>query len=327
MSRPVTVLVTCFNEGAFAIAAIDSVLKQSARADIHRIIVVDDGSSDDTGELLDACAKKNPLVQVEHIANRGVSGARNHGLQLVKTPFVAFLDGDDLWHPSKLARQLEVIGRSSGRAAMWFTGFAEFDEDERAPRTPARVHHYAEDEPDTLERFFVLDGPIIPSSAVLRTKALQDAEGFCESIRLFEDMDLWLNLASRGHSFQHLPDTLVFKRRRGNSLSARVDHWNEWIGHIETRWVERRPELQRLVPRRRAVRSGRLAQACFSRGTDAQAWRYLKTAFRNDPFVIDNYVFGFLGVLPRSLRAPATTILARTRHSVTRARNGSRSEP
>lgn len=317
--RPVTVIVTCFNERELVVASIESVLAQSAVDKIDQIIVIDDGSTDGTEALLDDIAANNSLVRVEHISNRGISGARNHGLALVVTPLVAFLDGDDLWHREKLAWQLEAIDRSNGRAALWFTGFVEFDERDGKHRTPARVHDYREDATDTLARFFVLDGPIIPSSVVAKTSALRDAGGFSEEIRLFEDMDLWLHLAALGYSFQRIAEPLVFKRRRAGGLSARVEAWDEWVRTIEARWVERRPELRALVKRRRAVRAGRLAQACFSRGHRADGWRHIGVAFRHDPFVLDNYVYGMLGVLPDAVRAKATGAITKARHVLTRA--------
>ncbi len=126
----VTVIITTYNYGRFILEAIESVLAQTTTADLQ-IIVVDDGSTDETPDVL--AQVKDPRVELVRIPNRGISGSRNEGLARAKGDFIAFLDGDDRWAPHKLEYQLEVI-RSEPDMAAVFSNFVRFDEHGVYPR-------------------------------------------------------------------------------------------------------------------------------------------------------------------------------------------------
>lgn len=105
----VAVVIPTFNHARFVSRAVQSVLDQSHPA--AEIIVVDDGSLDDTKEALAAFGSAiRPVMQ----ENAGVAAARNHGARLSTAPLLAFLDADDAWHPTKLARQVEQIQAQPG---------------------------------------------------------------------------------------------------------------------------------------------------------------------------------------------------------------------
>jgi glycosyltransferase involved in cell wall biosynthesis len=126
----VTVIITTYNYGRFIQEAIQSVLAQTATADLQ-IIVVDDGSTDETPDVL--ARVKDPRVELVRTANRGISGARNEALARARGDFIAFLDGDDRWAPHKLEYQLEVM-RSEPDMAAVFANFVRFDERGVYPR-------------------------------------------------------------------------------------------------------------------------------------------------------------------------------------------------
>ena len=107
----VSVVVPTYNRAGWIGATLRSVLAQSHPA--REIIVVDDGSADDTGSVVAGFA---PAVQYVRQQNAGVSAARNHGVQLATSEMIAFVDSDDLWHPRKLEVQLAAV-RHSG--ASW----------------------------------------------------------------------------------------------------------------------------------------------------------------------------------------------------------------
>jgi glycosyltransferase involved in cell wall biosynthesis len=126
----VTVIITTYNYGRFILEAIQSVLAQTTTADLQ-IIVVDDGSTDETPEVL--ARVKDPRVELVRTPNRGISGARNEALARAKGDFIAFLDGDDRWRPHKLEYQLEVM-RSEPDIGAVFANFVRFDERGVYPR-------------------------------------------------------------------------------------------------------------------------------------------------------------------------------------------------
>ncbi len=126
----VTVIITTYNYGRFILEAIQSVLAQTTTADLQ-IIVVDDGSTDETPDVL--AQVKDPRVELVRTPNKGISGARNEALALAKGDFIAFLDGDDRWAPHKLEYQLEVM-RSEPDLAAVFANFVRFDQRGVYPR-------------------------------------------------------------------------------------------------------------------------------------------------------------------------------------------------
>jgi glycosyltransferase involved in cell wall biosynthesis len=106
-ARPlVSVLVTAFNLARFLGQALDSALEQSLSSEQIEIIVVDDGSTDETPEVLASYGERVHVIRQE---NRGVDMAVDRGLQEVTGEFIALLDADDAWPIDKLAQQVEFL--------------------------------------------------------------------------------------------------------------------------------------------------------------------------------------------------------------------------
>lgn len=99
----VSVIIPVYNGGRFLRAALESVFAQTYHA--FEVIVVDDGSVDDSGVI----ARSFPEVHYIHQTNQGVAAARNHGLEVARGEFFAFLDQDDLWKPEKLEVQMDHL--------------------------------------------------------------------------------------------------------------------------------------------------------------------------------------------------------------------------
>src|SRR5438876_789956 len=127
---PVSVVIPTFNKGCLVAEAVESVLAQTLLP--AEIIVVDDGSRDDTRERLAAYRER---IQYAFQENRGVSAARNHGVRRATSDLIAFLDSDDVWHPRKLEIQVEALAQNPGLGLL---GTASFDWP--APMFPALRH-------------------------------------------------------------------------------------------------------------------------------------------------------------------------------------------
>lgn len=119
----VSVIIPTYNYGRFLRECLESVFAQSVK-DIE-VIVVDDGSTDETPEVLGSISESR--LKVIRTANRGVSAARNTGLEAATGEFLAFLDADDRWRPAKLERQLRVLV-SEPSVGVVFTDFLRFDQ-------------------------------------------------------------------------------------------------------------------------------------------------------------------------------------------------------
>ena len=113
MSVELSVIAPCLNEEANLAALSERVFAAVDAAKIQtELVLVDDGSTDDTRQRLE---KYGDRIRYVHQKNRGLSGARNTGIREAKGEFVAFLDADDMWHPQKTAVQMKVALFSSMR--------------------------------------------------------------------------------------------------------------------------------------------------------------------------------------------------------------------
>ena len=126
----VSVIIPTYNYGRFLAEAIASVQRQTVQ-DLE-IIVVDDGSTDETPAVLSAI--REPRLRSLRIANGGISAARNTGLELATGEYLAFLDADDRWVPDKLERQLALMESEPGLGLV-FSNFSRFDQHGTFPKT------------------------------------------------------------------------------------------------------------------------------------------------------------------------------------------------
>ena len=196
----VSVIIPTFNRWPMVGEAVDSVLAQTA-AD-YELIVVDDGSTDETPlRLRDCGARLTVLTQ----SRRGVAAARNAGVRHATGSCLAFLDSDDLWHPGKLERQLDFMEGNPG---------AEICQtDEIWIRNGVRVnprHRHRKPSGDIFRASLELC-LVSPSAVMMRRELFERAGGFDESLPVCEDYDLWLRI-SKDTRIPLIPEALVTRR-------------------------------------------------------------------------------------------------------------------
>lgn len=193
----VTALVAAYNAEAFIGAAIESILAQDWES--LEVIVVDDGSVDGTAEAV----ARFPTVRYVFQANAGVSAARNEGLALSSGEFVAICDSDDLVAPRRFRVQAEYLVANPLVAAV--LGRQEWM---NPPEGLRRDQKYGE-----------LDGIPVGGSAMFRRTTLAALGGYDESLRRGEDTDLLIRIRERGEEYVVLPEVVLIRRFRPDSLS------------------------------------------------------------------------------------------------------------
>jgi glycosyltransferase involved in cell wall biosynthesis len=229
----VSVVVPTYNRAAVLPRAINSALGQSLR-DLE-LIVVDDGSTDSTGELVDAV--RDPRVHFIRLpTGAGVAGARNAGVRAARGDWVAFLDSDDEWLPSRLEQQVVRFREDAGSAAAVGYCFVQ-QRDERTGRTvPARR---GSPEGDVFPALLTGWSPL-PSCLVVSRRALLAIRGWDENLPAFEGHDLCLRLAEAGFHFVALRETLVIKHDYGGpQLSTAYETALRGVTRLDEKWAAR----------------------------------------------------------------------------------------
>ena len=203
-------IVTNFRHGPFLREAVDSVLCQSMPVD--EIIVVDDASGPADEPYLAELDKVARVLRLPE--NRGPGGARQAGSDATTCEWIAYLDGDDLWNPRKIERQVEHI-RSVGGSPVSHTGTVVFDQDggERA---------FVDVKPLELDLALQLRrNQVAPPTVMMPRQLLKEVGGWAPGQRLVEDWDLFIRVVQAGHRVVALREPLTRVRRTGHEhLSA-----------------------------------------------------------------------------------------------------------
>jgi glycosyltransferase involved in cell wall biosynthesis len=219
----ISVVIPAYNRQRWLGRAIDSVLSQERPAD--EIIVVDDGSTDGTGQVASGYGKRIRYIRQD---NAGPSAARNAGIAAATGNWIAFLDADDQWLPHKLRLQTEHLCRHP--ELLWTTGnYIEClcQSDYKAPAlTEERCRK-------TLGSGQILDDYLRTFAAgftgntdtmLIRRDLLEEAGGFPVDQRRFEDLDLWLKIAYRHPQVGFLSTPLaIYHLEAGEHISVECE--------------------------------------------------------------------------------------------------------
>lgn len=219
----VAVVIACFNDGKTLPDAVGSLMDQEA----HELVVVDDGSTEPaTLAVLERLRAGG--VQVVRQENAGLSAARMHGVAATSAPYVLPLDADDKLAPGALTRLADALDADPAVGLAW--GDTETFGDVQLRVAGA----------DQLDPWHITYVSEVPVCSLLRRDLLLDAGGW--QIRGYEDWDLWMALAERGHRGVHVHGIVLQHRRHGPRMNADcLDNHAEKL--IELR--ARHPELWR----------------------------------------------------------------------------------
>jgi len=216
----VGVVVPMFNSERTILATLTSICRQKYQT--LDIIVVDDGSTDRSASIVASYAQKDRRIRLVRQSNVGVAHARNAGAAATDAEFLAFVDADDLWAPSKVALQLRALQEGGSSAGLAYCWFARIDEDGRV----FSLHNQSSAEGRVLQRIcrrnFVGNG----SSLLVRRAAFERAGQFDPSLRArnaqgCEDLLMCLRIAE-SYEFRVVPQHLVGYRTTSVNMSSDV---------------------------------------------------------------------------------------------------------
>jgi glycosyltransferase involved in cell wall biosynthesis len=298
----VTTVIPAYNAAGYISAAIDSALDQDGVD--QQILVIDDGSIDDTPSVLRSYGDR---IETIRQPNRGLSSARNRGIQAARGEFIAFLDADDIWCRGKLSRQVAALERSP-KAIMVHSQTVSWDPASglESEFVKARSEDYHGDCFAKLYR----SNAICVSSVMARTSRLREMGGFDEQIRrpTTQDYDLWLRIAFESPLVYDGEKGTLYRRHDGNASHQTQMMLEDHIYVTEKTLAYGYERLRQELGKRRCRM--RLADLYFElgywqygHGDIVSAQRCFRSALRNGRRDLHNLLFA---ILPLGLLATAS---------------------
>lgn len=211
LSPKVSVIIPTYNRAHLVKDAVESVLNQTYQD--FELIVIDDGSTDNTREVLAVYKDKLTYIYQE---NQGRSAARNHGIKLAQGEYIAFLDSDDVWFPDKLERQVPVL-ESAPPDVVLVHGY-KCIVDQNLQLVPGwelklrKLYTSAEKREETYENY-LHSSCNFTSSILVRKTAIIEIGCYDILIRTLEDLDLYLRLLLKGYNFAFISEPALIKYR------------------------------------------------------------------------------------------------------------------
>lgn len=219
MTSRISVIIPNYNYGRYLAETIESVQAQTW-PDVE-IIVVDDGSTDDSLEV----AMRYPVTVVSQ-PNQGVSAARNNGASLASGTYLLFLDSDDLLYPDSLevlVNALEEAGSSVGFSYGQLQYFGE------------KTHVFAS---SVFDPVALSKANYIPSSALMRREAFLAVGGFDRGFELREDWELFIRLWHAGHAGVHLPRPVIrYRKHRPKQVVRSMSKRRKRLSDVKLVWL------------------------------------------------------------------------------------------
>jgi Glycosyltransferases, probably involved in cell wall biogenesis len=273
----VSVIIPCYNRRDFIAETVESVLRQTWPN--IELIVVDDGSTDGSREILESFGSKLQLMEHPGRANRGQSAAINLGIEACTGEYVAILDSDDLFAPQKIEKQVTFLIDHPEIGLVYANGnsidvrgnvlYKFYDKDHSEPSFSARI---------LLDCYF-----LIPNNSLIRKSVFASSGLFDEDLRAAQDHDMAIRISEVAR-IAYIPECLFYYRRHKDSISFK---------NVKTRWqngyrilwkaCRRHRYPLKIILGRLAVLNFRMAQCHLEEKQYVKAAMYLLAAGLTDP--------------------------------------------
>ena len=261
----VDILIPAYNAAHFLPGAIESVLAQTVRD--WRILLVDDGSTDETCEFVERFAVENAdrlagRLTYIYQENRGLPAARNAGIRAGSSPLIALLDADDQWLPTRLEESIRSLN-GAPEAGLSYGGISRFRDDGEVIDTFIQSDPGSSRE-ETSTRLYTRTVHFPCPTVTFRRECVEAVGLFDETMRATEDRDLWLRIAQR-YNVVFVPKVLALYRISAGSMSTdlprMLNSQRQFIakhaGELGCGWAARRLALAGVLEQQAAGYSAR----------------------------------------------------------------------
>jgi len=203
----VSVIIPTYNRAPVLPDALESLSKQSYQD--FEVIVVDDGSTDNTHAVVETYCKKDSRIKYFYQENKERSAARNYGITLAQGEYIAFLDSDDIYLPSKIEKQVHLLDNHSEIGFVYCLASWMNQKGDRLEKKKSNTNYLFG---DVYPNILFFNGSIITTpSVMLRKIVLKNTNGFDEKMSLCEDLDLWHRI-SKHTTFAQISEPLIVAR-------------------------------------------------------------------------------------------------------------------
>ncbi len=267
----VSVIIPTYNRAHLIKRAIQSVLNQTYQN--FEIIVVDDGSVDNTEEVVKNFNNQK-IRYIRYNENKGVAAARNTGIKATRGDYIAFQDSDDEWFPNKLERQMEVFKNVSPEVGVVYTGTWRIRNNERIYLPLFTGKQREGNICKELKENFVMPAP----AAIVKKECFNRVGMFEERLPRLVDWELWLRI-SKYYEFKYISEPLVTQYYTPNSISTDLNAYIEAHKLILEKHFEEFKKNKKLLAKHLLAIGTRLCLV----GKTPQGRRYFLESFKTFP--------------------------------------------
>lgn len=207
----ISIITPTYNREAFLPAAIESALAQSYKE--FELIIVDDGSTDNSRELINTYAEKDSRVRYLYQENQRQSVARNYALSIAKGDFICFLDSDNYWPHDKLEKSLKAFEQYPDADIVYGDCITIDEQGNELHRNNMRRYS------GKIAALLLKDNFVSMNTTMTRRKCFNEMGGMSGKRRVADDYDLWLKFSAR-YRFQYIPEFLAYYRVMENQISS-----------------------------------------------------------------------------------------------------------
>jgi len=288
--KTLSVVIPAYNAEKFIRSTVESALAQTYP--VTEIIVVDDGSEDETLEILQSFGDKITILGQDH---EGVSAARNLGITRAQGEYIAFLDADDLWLPQKIELQMEALADGVCQWVYCDPAWIDGSNGKKITRRYPKRH-----EGFVLEKLFQ-DCFIASATPVIHKSVFDEVGLFNEQTRFGEDREMWMRIAAV-YPIKHVPEVLALIRLHPSSATYTIPVELKLKDQISTmeRVLKIAPErLQPFVKYRMSELYYRFSKECVVHNDLKKARVYIKESLEFNPHSFHAlFLFLFLKLNP-----------------------------
>lgn len=279
----VSIVVTCYNYGKYVSGCLNSILNQTFEN--YEVIVIDDGSTDDSQERIQPFLKDKRFRYVKQ-SNKGQARAKNRGIDEARGDLIAFLDADDLWEPYKLEHQLPLFDQKG--VGVVYSGLTYINEEgEISPR--GIVSQYLRPRRGDIANYLIYDNFIPFSSAVVKRECFELLGAFNEALNMGIDWDLWLRISTQ-FKFEYCDrNALLYRTGHSYQMSRNLLERFRCADIITQNFILQFPDAVSL-----RVKKDALYYSCCLRGYTLRSYGY--------PFIWKNY-FNAIRLFPSRAQA------------------------